>query len=768
MSSSIDKRKRPREGGHETDGIKHEAYEYLPIKKEDIVVKKEEDVDDLSSKKKKLRAKLDNNFDTDTGDLKKEQSGPLSLEDLIERKKKSDAEMSKPKFLTKAQRAEAALKRRQEIADEKRRRLEEARLSRERSSSHEYDRYHRRDRNYKGVNDDRDGYHNRDQRGQRRQNDDSISLQLASSSREGQDIPYHRTSKEEKGFELAIKDRYLGGNKVKRKIRRMNEKKFVFDWDKSEDTSQDWNPIYESRHSAQFFGRGHIAGIDVRTQQKASSKFYEKLLEERRTDEEKSQERRRLEKLQVKFNKKFDERHWKAKELKEMTERDWRIFREDYNISTRGGNVPRPLRSWKESGLPTKLLELIAKAGYKEPSPIQRAALPIGLMNRDVIGVAETGSGKTCAFVLPLLMWILQQPKIERESDIDKGPYGIILAPTRELAQQIEEETAKFARPLGIRTVPIVGGVDKEQQGFQIRLGVEIVIATPGRLLDCLESRYLVLQQCSYVVLDEADRMLDMGFEPEVQKILDWLPENIKQDSEEAEKLMFLGDLEKASRPRQTMMYTATMPAAVERLARSYLRRPASVYIGRVGQPGERVVQTIIMMDESKKRNHLLKILEQMPEAPIIIFVNNKKGADMLGKSLEALGHNSCVLHGGKSQEHRVAALSDIKRGTKDICVATDVAGRGIDIKDVKLVLNYDMAKNIEDYTHRIGRTGRAGKSGKSVTFLTKEDSGVFYDLKQMLEKSPISVCPKELSSHPDAQHPSSVAKNKFGRAETI
>jgi ATP-dependent RNA helicase DDX23/PRP28 len=183
---------------------------------------------------------------------------------------------------------------------------------------------------------------------------------------------------------------------------------------------------------------------------------------------------------------KFDERHWSEKSLPEMAYRDWRIFREDYNISTKGGRIPYPLRSWEEAGLNSEVLEVIHSLHYKEPTPIQRQAIPIGLQNRDIIGIAETGSGKTAAFVIPLLTWITSLPKIVRESEADQGPYAIILAPTRELAQQIEEETLKFGAPLGLRTVAVVGGISREDQGFQLRLGCEIVIATPGRLIDVL------------------------------------------------------------------------------------------------------------------------------------------------------------------------------------------------------------------------------------------------------------------------------------------
>ena len=264
--------------------------------------------------------------------------------------------------------------------------------------------------------------------------------------------------------------------------------------------------------------------------------------------------------------------------------------------------------------------------------------------------------------------------------------------------------------------------------------------------------------------------MIDMGFEPDVQTILDHMPvTNAKPDSELAEdSTALVENFKSKNKFRQTVMFTATMPPAVERLARTYLRRPAVVYIGSAGKPTERVEQTVYLMKENDKRNRLIKILNEGIEPPIIIFVNQKKGADVLAKGLEKMGYNAATLHGGKGQEQREIALSGLKAGAKDILVATDVAGRGIDIKDVSMVINYDMAKSIEAYTHRIGRTGRAGKSGKSVTFLTQDDSYLFYDLKQMLVSSPVSSCPSELANHPEAQNKPGVVAQKKRKDEKI
>lgn len=689
----------------------------------------------------------------------KKKAEPLSLEELLAKKKAEEKARSKPVFISKEQRAQEAIKRRQEQVaalkanmstvpkfgdipvTELLRKEKEKDLPPPRS-------YDRRDRN------DRPG-------------PSSARNERDNAEKFTDDVPVKDKEKESE----AIRERYLGIIKKKRRVRRLNDRKFVFDWDANEDTSNDYNLLYKDRHYVQFFGRGNIAGIDIKEQKRKQSKFYGDMLEKRRTDAEKEQEKVRLKKVKKKEDKqKWDDRHWTDKEFEEMTERDWRIFREDYNITIKGGKIPNPIRNWSESGFPKEILEIIDKVGYKEPTPIQRQAITIGLQNRDIIGVAETGSGKTLAFLIPLLTWIQTLPKQERQENIDQGPYAIILAPTRELAQQIEEETKKFGTPLGIRTVVVVGGLSREEQGFQLRLGCEIVIATPGRLIDVLENRYLVLSQCTYIVMDEADRMIDMGFEPDVQKILEFMPvTNLKPDTDEAEdaaKLM--ENFNTRNKYRQTVMFTATMPPAVERLARTYLRRPATVYIGSIGKPTERTEQIVMMMTENDKRKKLMELLQRGVDPPVIIFVNQKKGADVLAKGLEKFGFNACTLHGGKGQEQREYALASLKSGAKDILVATDVAGRGIDIKDVSMVINYDMAKTIEDYTHRIGRTGRAGKNGIAVSFVTKDDSGLFYDLKQLILSSPISNCPPELMNHPEAQHKPGTVVTKKRREEKI
>ncbi|CAD5225071.1 unnamed protein product [Bursaphelenchus okinawaensis] len=732
---------------------------------------------------------------------------PLSLEQLLAKKKKLEEEESKPKFLTKAEREALALKRRQEEVEQKKKALKEAEEKRKKFEEEaekckdKGDRRHRdRDRRRRSRSRERRS-RSRERRSRSRERRSRSPRERRERSKERdrrrdrstEKDHKRRSDKEEKVDDLvidpkkqqeAIRSRYLGQQKEKKKrSRRLHERKFVFEWDNSEDTSADYDKLYQERHEVQFFGRGSIAGVDVNAQKKEKAEFYQQIMEQRRTEGQKVQEEHRLE-VERKRQKKedHDNRHWTTKPLAEMQDRDWRIFREDFNITIKGGNIAKPIRNWEEAGLPKEVLDVIHKVGYKEPTPIQKQAIPIGLQNRDIIGVAETGSGKTAAFLIPLLVWITQVSKNKKPAgpidltmdvdDFDNGPYAVILAPTRELALQIEEEARKFGDQLNLKTVCVIGGASKEEQALKMRMGVDVVIATPGRLLDVLENRYIGLSQCSYLIMDEADRMLDMGFEDDVKRILEYIPvTNLKPDTDEAENADSLkADFLKKNKYRQTVMFTATMNSEVERLARQYLRRPAVVYIGSAGKPTERIEQVVYMIPEEAKRKKLLEVLSnhfKRHEPPVIIFVNQKKGADILAKGLTQVGFNPVVLHGGKNQELREFALQALKDGSKNILVATNVAGRGIDIKDVTLVLNYDMAKTIEEYTHRIGRTGRAGKHGKAVTFVTPDDQDVFYDLKQMLSESPGSSCPPELANHPAAQHKPGQFVPK-GRQETL
>ncbi|KAF9357266.1 DEAD (Asp-Glu-Ala-Asp) box polypeptide 23 [Mortierella sp. AD094] len=681
--------------------------------------------------------------DVDKNDAPPARKVPISLEELIKQKEQEKQALEKPKFLSKEERAKLALEKRAKEVEAQRAAQELERQQRAefdakaRTEVHDYNRYSydSRDSKINARERDRSGRANGDWR--------KDSADTAS--------PASGIVLAEKEIDL-VKKKYMGIEEKERKIRKRNDKKFVFDWNADDDTSRDLNPIYTHRHSAQLYGRGHFAGIELKDN-KGRDQFYDKLVASRRTDAEVARAGELGDIAAQKERKiNYADRHWSDKPLDQMRDRDWRIFKEDFNIACKGGSIPNPIRRWSESNIDPKILEVIEKVGYKEPTPIQRQAIPIGLQNRDIIGIAETGSGKTASFLIPMLQFISDLPKLN-EQNMVHGPYALIMAPTRELAQQIEQETLKFAIPLGFNCVSIVGGHAVEEQAFNLRNGAEIIIATPGRLKDCLDRRILVLNQCTYVVMDEADRMIDMGFEADVNFILDALPvSNLKPDTDEAEdaaKMTMAIDEDSNKKYRQTTMFSATMPAAVERLAKRYLRRPAVVTIGTAGQAVETVEQRVEMItDENKKKNRLMDLLRGQFTPPMIVFVNQKKSCDMLAKMINSSGLRATTLHGGKSQEQRELALSQLKSGKSDVLVATDVAGRGIDVQNVSLVVNFDMAKNIEDYTHRIGRTGRAGRSGVAVTFLSSYDTDVYYDLKQMLIKSTLATVPAELRNH--------------------
>lgn len=682
---------------------------------------------------------------------------PLDLEELIRKKKEADAVAAKPRFITKAQREKlAAQKAAEEKAQEEgkeRKRKEALEKSQkefdarpnQRGASHSIPTGPKAMRqngapNGAPVNGDRNAKDNH--------------------AKKGANSNGKRTLESDEA-EL-IKQRYTGPevNKstfsAQKKRRRTTEKKFNFEWDAEEDTSKDYDPVYAQQASS-IIGAGRLAGFGAEAEEEAAKRFA-RGIEDRDPVNGRQRAKEYLDQFyrgqEVRAKRNALGKHWSEKALGEMRERDWRIFKEDFGIATKGGGIPNPMRSWNESGLPSRLMEVVHQVGYTEPTPIQRAAIPIALQARDLIGVAVTGSGKTASFLLPLLVYISGLPMLDEYNKAD-GPYALILAPTRELAQQIETEAKKFATPLGFTCVSIVGGHSLEEQAFALRNGAEIIVATPGRLVDCIERRLLVLQQCCYIIMDEADRMIDLGFEESLNKILDALPvSNEKPDTEEAENAQLMSKYLSKGRYRQTMMYTATMPPLVEKIAKKYLRRPAIVTIGNAGEAVDTVEQRVEFINgEDKRKKRLAEILNSNQFAPpIIVFVNIKRNCDTVARDIKRLGFNTVTLHGSKDQKQREAALASLRSGETEVLVATDLAGRGIDVPDVSLVVNFNMAGSIESYTHRIGRTGRAGKSGVAITFLGNEDADVMYDLKQMIMKSTISKVPEELRRHEAAQ----------------
>lgn len=500
---------------------------------------------------------------------------------------------------------------------------------------------------------------------------------------------------------------------------------FKFEWDATEDTTNKNDYIYSASMNKNnaVVGAAQGGGQETRRQRQLA-------LEEQRLKKNREQ---------------WEEKGWWEKPLEKMTARDWRILKDDFEISTQGVEIPNPLRSWKESNIPRPLLDTVAKLRYKDPTNIQRAAIPLAMAGRDVLGIAETGSGKTAAFVIPMLSYTMELPPIDNDNK-ELGPYAIVLAPTRELALQIEAECNKFCRAVGFRCVSMVGGHQMEVQSHEMSFGAEIVIATPGRLKDNLEKRVLVLSQCCYVVMDEADRMISMGFEDQINAILSYLPvTNLKPNSTITTTA---SGSQQNFKYRQTMMFTATLPPEIEKMADNYLRNPGSIRIGQANSAAQQVEQRVefIPRDTDQRFKRTLDILNNgRYKPPVIVFMNHQRTCDEIANQLEFNGYKCAVLHGRKSQEKRERALQLLKAGNAQVLVATDVAGRGIDVNDVSLVINYQMSKEIAPYTHRIGRTGRAGKKGTAITFLDDEDKPVFKDLAGLIGQSKVSKMNEEL-----------------------
>ncbi|XP_053395068.1 probable ATP-dependent RNA helicase DDX43 [Mercenaria mercenaria] len=384
--------------------------------------------------------------------------------------------------------------------------------------------------------------------------------------------------------------------------------------------------------------------------------------------------------------------------------------------------VPNPVRTFEDAfeHFPG-ILETIYKQKFTKPSPIQSQAWPVLLRGKDLIGIAQTGTGKTLAFLLPAFIHIDGQPVPREERD---GPNVLVLSPTRELALQIEEEVKKFSY-MGIRSICVYGGGNRREQINMVTKGVEIIVATPGRLNDLVMNNIINVKSVTYLVLDEADRMLDMGFEPEIKKIL----LDIRPD-------------------RQTVMTSATWPVDVQRIGERYLTNPIQVFVGSLDLAAvHSVTQRVEIVAEEDKKQRIVDFIhhEMSPEDKVIVFVGRKVTADDLSSDFTLHDISCQCIHGDREQCDREQALEDFKSGEVRILVATDVASRGLDVKDITYVFNFDMPRNIEEYVHRVGRTGRAGKTGTSVTLVTRSDWGKASDLIKILVEAHQEV-PEELA----------------------
>ena len=366
--------------------------------------------------------------------------------------------------------------------------------------------------------------------------------------------------------------------------------------------------------------------------------------------------------------------------------------------------------SFSNLSLAEPLTRAVAEMGYETMTPIQEQAIPVVLTGQDVMGAAQTGTGKTAAFSLPLLQRLLKHENASA-SPARHPVRALVLLPTRELADQVAQQVALYAKYTNLRSTVVFGGIDMKPQTLALKRGVEVLVATPGRLLDHIEAKNAILNQVEYVVLDEADRMLDIGFLPDLQRILSFLPKQ-----------------------RTTLLFSATFSPEIRRLAGSYLQNPVTIEVARPNATASTVEQRFYSTGDDDKRRAIHQVLKSRELKQAFIFVNSKLGCARLARSLEREGLRTTALHGDKSQDERLKALEAFKSGEVDLLVCTDVAARGLDIKDVPAVFNFDVPYNAEDYIHRIGRTGRAGASGLAVTLVSGSDARLVADIEKLLK----------------------------------
>ncbi|XP_028131448.1 ATP-dependent RNA helicase DDX42 isoform X1 [Diabrotica virgifera virgifera] len=394
------------------------------------------------------------------------------------------------------------------------------------------------------------------------------------------------------------------------------------------------------------------------------------------------------------FEKVFYEEH---SDINELTDEQVKELRKVLDISVTGSNAPKPVSSFAHFGFEEKLMKAIIKAEYSTPTPIQAQAVPCALLGRDVLGIAQTGSGKTAAFLWPMMKHIAVQKPVEE----GEGPIAMILAPTRELALQIYNDAKKFAKVYDLRVICAYGGGSKWEQSLALKTGAEIVVATPGRIIDHVKSGSTNLQRVTFLVLDEADRMFELGFEPQVRSVCN----HVRPD-------------------RQTLLFSATFRKRIEKLAKDALSNPVKISQGTTGQANEDVTQHVLLLpnQEAKRKWLFGKLVELLSAGSVLVFVTKILDAEMVSKDIKVKEFDCLLLHGDMEQADRNKVITAFKKNECSLLVATDVAARGLDIPHVRTVVNYDLARDIDTHTHRIGRTGRAGMQGTAYTLLTAGD----------------------------------------------
>ena len=395
-------------------------------------------------------------------------------------------------------------------------------------------------------------------------------------------------------------------------------------------------------------------------------------------------------------------------------------FLTNNSITISNGSELNPILTFSEATFPDVLQQKLLGQGFDKPTMIQSLTWPYAQAGRDLIGIAKTGSGKTLAFLFPALVHVTSLMKVHDRSGCK--PIALVMLPTRELAQQVETEVTKFA-PKGFRYTCVYGGAPRYQQQKMLRYGCDLLVATPGRLIDFLEAGDIDLTACSYLVLDEADRMLDMGFEPQIRQIL----EHIRPD-------------------RQTLMWSATWPQKIRKLANDFLKNPVHFQVGSTELTANHdIKQNVLVLREFEKYDRTLDLLNEITASPdhkTIIFIETKKKCQRVADDLWHENYNVECIHGGKSQDQRDKAIKSFRSGETPILIATDVASRGIDVVDVRYIVNYDFPNDIEGYVQRIGRTARAGQKGTSYSYFTQKDSKLAGDLIRIMEEAGQTVGP--------------------------
>ncbi|CAH8292730.1 unnamed protein product [Schistosoma turkestanicum] len=417
----------------------------------------------------------------------------------------------------------------------------------------------------------------------------------------------------------------------------------------------------------------------------------------------------------AKFEKKF---YHECSSVRDRSRRDVEEFRSKHKVTVLGHNVPRPLFKFSEAGFPSYIMSVIKKSKWDSPTPIQCQGWPVALSGRDLVGIAQTGSGKTASFLLPAIVHAKAQPSLKRGD----GPIVLILVPTRELAQQVEKVAEDFCYSAGFKSACLYGGTSRTGQAEALGQSPEVVIATPGRLLDFLESRHTNLRRCTYLVLDEADRMLDMGFEPSIRRVVS----QVRPD-------------------RQTLMWSATWPREVKALAEDFLYDYIQINVGSTKlSANHNIRQHVEILSEGEKFKRLLSLLNSFDNARVLVFTETKKRTDELCQKLQDKGFDATAMHGDKHQKERDRALDMFREGHISVLVATDVASRGLDINDVRYIINYDYPSQTEDYIHRIGRTGRSDKKGTAYTFFSAKQPRLARELIEVLKEARQTI-PDEL-----------------------